>query len=242
MTDAKFMDSLTGDLEDHIQQPHNKKVYGEIQKLKAFIQEFVQYQIDHPEIASMSTWDERDLSALKETAEDKEVRVTMSRMSRKIKAQAALIKPLHRNSVMKVREEKAQTAESRSVNDALILQTSNLKYEEQILRSEIAASQNFPHVHKTLPVVSKEELFAHPNFESFNITDESSDYDIMAARIELEYQNRVKMEEARQEKLKQKQQLIAELKKRKEKLTNLDAMLEDFVDKAEPIQTVLDNE
>jgi THO complex subunit 5 len=61
----------------------------------------------------------------------------------------------------------------------------------------------------------------------------------MTARIEHEYQVRMKLEERRQEKLKQKQILIAEVKKRKDDLTKLDGMLEKFIEAAEPIQKAL---
>jgi THO complex subunit 5 len=64
----------------------------------------------------------------------------------------------------------------------------------------------------------------------------------MIARIEQEHQDRVKLEERRQEKLKQKQKLIAEVKKGKDDLTKLDSMVEKFVEAAEPIRKVLATE
>jgi len=64
----------------------------------------------------------------------------------------------------------------------------------------------------------------------------------MTARIEHEYQVRVQSEEARQEKLKHKQMLIAEVKKRKDDLTKLDGMLEKFIESGVPIQKVLATE
>lgn len=61
----------------------------------------------------------------------------------------------------------------------------------------------------------------------------------MTARIEHEYQDRVKLEERRQEKLKQKQMLIAEVKKRKDDLTRLDGMVQNFIEAAKPIEKAL---
>lgn len=52
----------------------------------------------------------------------------------------------------------------------------------------------------------------------------------MIARIEHEHVEREKLEQARQELLKRKQGLIAENKKRKNDLANLDQDLEKFID------------
>jgi septal ring factor EnvC (AmiA/AmiB activator) len=52
----------------------------------------------------------------------------------------------------------------------------------------------------------------------------------MIARINHEHAEREKLEQARQELLKRKQALIAENKKRKDDLANLDQDLERFID------------
>jgi len=52
----------------------------------------------------------------------------------------------------------------------------------------------------------------------------------MIARINHEHSEREKLEQARQELLKRKQALIAENKKRKDDLANLDKDLERFID------------
>jgi THO complex subunit 5 len=64
----------------------------------------------------------------------------------------------------------------------------------------------------------------------------------MIVRIEHEHQDRVKLEERRQEKLKQKQKLIAEVKKGKDDLTKLDSMVGKLVEALEPIRKVLATE
>jgi THO complex subunit 5 len=88
-----------------------------------------------------------------------------------------------------------------------------------------------------LPLISAEEYLGQfPDHEKL------SEHDLMAARIEHEHQVRVKLEERRQEKLKQKQKLIAEVKKGKDDLTKLDAMVEKFIEAAEPIKKVLATE
>jgi THO complex subunit 5 len=85
-----------------------------------------------------------------------------------------------------------------------------------------------------LPLIPVEDFL-----EQFPEHQDKSEQELMTARIEHEYQVRVKLEERRQEKLKQKQMLIAEVKKRKADLEKLDSMLEKFIADAEPIGKVL---
>lgn len=59
---------------------------------------------------------------------------------------------------------------------------------------------------------------------------------LMVARIEDERAEREGLEQQRQELLRRKQKLIAENKKRREDLANLDNDLEKFIDAAKPIQ------
>jgi THO complex subunit 5 len=88
-----------------------------------------------------------------------------------------------------------------------------------------------------LPLITAEEYL-----EQFPDQKDLSQHDLMTARIEHEHHVRVKLEERRQEKLKQKQKLIAEVKKGKDDLTKLDAMVERFIEAAEPIKKVLATE
>lgn len=64
----------------------------------------------------------------------------------------------------------------------------------------------------------------------------------MTARIEHEHQERQQLEDQRQGLLKRKQELIAENKKRKDDLAQLDRDLEKFIDAAEPISTRFEKE
>lgn len=59
---------------------------------------------------------------------------------------------------------------------------------------------------------------------------ETNEHELMIARINHEHAEREKLEQARQELLKRKQALIAENKKRKDDLANLDQDLEKFID------------
>lgn len=65
---------------------------------------------------------------------------------------------------------------------------------------------------------------------------ESDENALMIARIEDERAEREALEQQRQELLKRKQKLIAENKKRREDLANMDNDLEKFIDAAKPIQ------
>lgn len=63
---------------------------------------------------------------------------------------------------------------------------------------------------------------------------ETNEHELMIARINHEHSEREKLEQARQGLLKRKQALIAENKKRKDDLANLDKDLERFIDVCSP--------
>ncbi|KAH6612554.1 Fms-interacting protein-domain-containing protein [Boeremia exigua] len=213
--------SITGSLKT----PHNARLYQEVQKLKSLINELVDYQAAHP------------LNEQASVESEKQTKIEIEKKEKYIRAQLSVIKTLYRQSVLRVREEKANTADVKAVNDALILGLHNLKYEEQSLRSEISAAENYDHKYMKLPLISVETYL-----EEFPEQNDLSEHDLMTARIEHEHQVRLKLEERRQEKLKQKQKLIAEVKKGKDDLTKLDTMVEKFIEAAEPIKKVLATE
>lgn len=81
------------------------------------------------------------------------------------------------------------------------------------------------HSYLSLPLIPVEEFL-----ELFPDHRSSSEHELMIARINHEHGEREKLEQARQELLKRKQALIAENKKRKDDLANLDQDLEKFID------------
>lgn len=81
------------------------------------------------------------------------------------------------------------------------------------------------HKYLSLPLIPEEEFL-----ELFPEHTQTDAHELMIARIKHEHDEREKLEQARQELLKQKQALIAENKKRKDDLANLDADLERFID------------
>ncbi|KAF2255379.1 hypothetical protein BU26DRAFT_417888 [Trematosphaeria pertusa] len=214
---------------DLIKTPHNSRLYQENQNLKKHVNDLIDYQLAHPRNPKPVTREEID--------NDKKVKLEIHKREKLIRSQLSVIKTLYRQSVLKVREEKAKTADDRAVNDALILGLHNLKYEEQSLRSEIAAAENYDHKYTKLPLIPVEDFL-----EQFPEHEDASDHDLMIARIEHEHRERVKLEDRRQEKLKQKQKLISEVKKGKDELTKLDSMVEKFVEAAEPIKKMLATE
>ncbi|KAH7072748.1 Fms-interacting protein-domain-containing protein [Paraphoma chrysanthemicola] len=222
-------DLSTSNIADLVKTPHNVRLFKEVQNLKKLINELVDYQLAHPKNSKPTTREGID--------NEKKATLEIEKKEKYIRAQLSIIKSLYRQSVMKVREEKAKTSDDRAVNDALILGLHNLKYEEQSLRSEIAAAENYDHKYMKLPLITAEEFL-----EEFPEHRNSTEHELMTARIEHEHQVRVKLEERRQEKLKQKQKLIAEVKKGKDDLTKLDAMVEKFIEAAEPIKKVLATE
>lgn len=120
---------------DLIKSPHNERLYKEVQNLKKLINNLVDYQLENPKIAKPTTREEID--------SDKKATQEIEKREKYIRAQLSIIKSLYRQSVLKVREEKTKTSDDRAVNDALILGLHNLKYEEQSLRSEISAAENY---------------------------------------------------------------------------------------------------
>lgn len=156
----------------------------------------------------------------------------------------AQLRGLNRDAVLRVRETKQMTAEARQEIDRLHLQLQNLYYEQKHLMGEIAACESYEfvprspslkkhiligprHSHKylSLPLIPEEEFL-----ELFPEHASLDPHELMIARIQHEYDEREKLEQARQELLKRKQALIAENKKRKDDLANLDADLERFID------------
>lgn len=91
------------------------------------------------------------------------------------------------------------------------------------------------HKYQSLPLVSVEQFLSeHPEHAGL---DENA---LTVARIENEREEREALEQQRQGLLKKKQGLIAENKKRKDDLANLDKDLEKFIDAAKPIQKLFD--
>ncbi|KAF1971465.1 hypothetical protein BU23DRAFT_470673 [Bimuria novae-zelandiae CBS 107.79] len=224
------VDPSTFKIADRLQTPQYKRLYDETQKLKERVNDLTSYQQAHPAPPKPPTT--RDgIDAEKKTQNQLDL------LEKRLRAQLAQTRTVYRACVMKIREEKAETAEKKAANDALILGLHNLKYEEQSLRSEIAAAENYDHKYKKLPLVPTDEFVQkYPQYAG------ASDHELTIARIEQEYKDRMELETQRQEKLKQKQKLIAEVKRGKDDLTRLDAMLEKFVGHFEPIRKVLGTE
>jgi THO complex subunit 5 len=134
-SDAMLVGSAGFDMADLVKTPHNVRLYKEVQHLKKLVNDLVDYQLAHPKHPIPATREEID----NETKADREI----GKQEKYIRAQLSIIKSLYRQSILKVREEKSKTSDDRAVNDALILDLHNLKYEEQSLRSEISAAENY---------------------------------------------------------------------------------------------------
>ncbi|KAI0022276.1 hypothetical protein F4780DRAFT_212442 [Xylariomycetidae sp. FL0641] len=102
------------------------------------------------------------------------------------------------------------------------------------IAQELIAFQN-SHSYQHLPLIPIEEFLA--------LKPEHADDDentLMIARIEHERTERETLEAKRMELLKRKQKLIADNKRRKDDLSNLDKELEKFIDSAKPITKLFD--
>jgi THO complex subunit 5 len=129
--DAMPTDMSSFDIPALIKTQHNARLYREVQNLKRLINELVDYQLANPSSGDL------------QTDSEKNIKREIEKREKYIRAQLSITKTLYRQSVLKVREEKATTADVKGVNDALILGLHNLKYEEQSLRSEISAAENY---------------------------------------------------------------------------------------------------
>ncbi|KAF1815970.1 hypothetical protein P152DRAFT_455691 [Eremomyces bilateralis CBS 781.70] len=119
----------------------------------------------------------------------------------------------------------------------LHLQLQNLYYEQRHLRGEIAACEAYDHKYQQLPLIPVEDFLQQcPEHQ----TDD--EHELMIARINHEHAERQALEETRQGLLKEKQGLIAENKKRKDDLANIDKDLEKFIEAATPIIKTFEKE
>ncbi|KAJ5287877.1 hypothetical protein N7478_003563 [Penicillium angulare] len=160
-----------------------------------------------------------------------------SKQQKVLFALLAQLRGQNRDAIFRVRDTKHATAEARQEIDRLHLQLQNLYYEQKHLTGEIAACESYDHQYLSLPLIPVEDFL-----ELFPEHSGSSEHELMIARINHEHAEREKLEQARQELLKRKQALIAENKKRKDDLANLDQDLEKFVDAAKPIQKIFEKE
>lgn len=164
-----------------------------------------------------------------------ETQIETSKQQKLLVTNLAQLRGLHRAAFFDARNTKHETAEARQEVDRLHLQLQNLYYEQRHLQGEIAACESYDHTYQQLPLIPVEQFLAlkpeHAN------DDENA---LMIARIEHERSERESLEQKRMELLKRKQKLIADNKKRKDDLANLDNELEKFLDAAKPIQKLFE--
>ncbi|KAI9671518.1 MAG: hypothetical protein M1817_003570 [Caeruleum heppii] len=162
-----------------------------------------------------------------------DIQLALSRQQKLLHTYLAQLRGLNRDAILGVRHTKQRTAEARQEVDRLHLQLQNLYYEQRHLRGEIGGCEAY----EQLPLLPVEEFLRHhPEHAD---ADEDA---LMVARINHEHAEREALEQTRQGLLKKKQSLIADNKKRKEDLANLDNDLEKFIDAAKPIQKTFEKE
>ncbi|KAK4220200.1 Fms-interacting domain containing protein [Rhypophila sp. PSN 637] len=170
----------------------------------------------------------------------------ISKQQKILNTNLAQLRGVQRSAYVRARETKAQTAEGRHEVDVLHLQLQNLFYEQRHLEGEILACEGFEHSYQKLPLIPVEEFLAlHPEHARDaaaheNEDDEAYENALMIARINHERAERETLEQQRLELQKRKQKLIAENKKRRDDLANLDKDLEKFIDAAKPIQKMFE--
>ncbi|KAI9884639.1 MAG: hypothetical protein M1823_003559 [Watsoniomyces obsoletus] len=176
------------------------------------------------------------LSDLAAASTERPSRGDFAKQQKLLHAYISQLRTLNFEAILQVRQSKQATADARQEVDRLYLQLQNLDYQQLYLRMEIAACEAYDHKYQHLSLAPVEEfLQRHPELAE---ADENA---LMIARIHEEHAQREALEQARQGLLKRKQGLIAENKKRRDDLANLDRDLEKFIDAAKPIQKILEN-
>ncbi|GKT48336.1 putative threonine dehydratase [Colletotrichum spaethianum] len=162
-----------------------------------------------------------------------QLQATLSKEQKLLLTNISHLRGLHRSANFDARDTKAQTAEARHEVDRLHLQLQNLYYEQRHLEGEIEACES--HTYQKLPLIPVDDFVAlHPEHAD---DDENA---MMIARIGHERAEREALEQQRLELVGRKQKLIADNKKRKDDLANLDKDLEKFIDAAKPIQELFE--
>ena len=116
--------------------------------------------------------------------------------------------------------------------DRLNLHLQNKYYEQRHLKSQIIECNEFPIVHDKLDLISQEE-FA----QLTDLTGKSA-HEIMLARLRDELTKREEAEEENKRLVQRRADLVAENKKKKEDLEDLDTKLKAFISSAMPIKQV----
>jgi THO complex subunit 5 len=159
-----------------------------------------------------------------------EAQAEIAKQQKQLLTSVSHLRGLFRAACFSARETRTSTAESRQAVDRLHLQMQNLYYEQRHLQGEILACESYDHKYQQLPLISVDDF--RSQFPEHADDDENQ---LMVARIEHERAEREALEQQRQELLKRKQKLIADNKRRKDDLANLDKDLEKFIDAAKPI-------
>ncbi|KLU83591.1 hypothetical protein MAPG_02644 [Magnaporthiopsis poae ATCC 64411] len=160
----------------------------------------------------------------------------IAKLQKQLIMNLANLRRQHRAAIFSARTTKAETLKARQEVDTLHLQLQNLYYEQRHLEGEIASCEDYDHKYRQLPLIPVEEFLAlHPEHA------DADENDLMVARIEHERIERESLEKQRQDLLKRKAKLIADNKKRKDDLANLDRDLEKFIDAAKPIEKTFEN-
>lgn len=163
------------------------------------------------------------------TAEERQLALT--RESKKLTGFLAMLRAKNRQMAHHVRDVKADTAASREELDDLHLQLQNLYYEQRHLRGEIDNCLNYPHPYMDLPLIPLEEFFQRqPHWLAEGLVDADGngpgENDLMRARINEEYRERVELEEERQKLVRKKMELENLNAKKRETLSKFDVDVE----------------
>lgn len=160
----------------------------------------------------------------------------LAKMKKTLLAHLAILRGEHRRAVYLGRDTKSLTATARSEIDSLHLELQNLFYEQQHLRNEIAACENYPHKYTELSLIEVDEFLAkHPELIELN------EHELTIARINDEHEQRRQLEKQRQELLKVKAILAKHHQEQKDDFEKLDKEIESWVTGHEKVLKLFDD-
>merc|ERR1711939_749090 len=155
---------------------------------------------------------------------------------------------VHRDSALYVQQARELTSAARAKLDTAYLRLQNLLYQKDYLEREIQACESLETQYQTVPLHSVEEFTAL--YEATQTGDESdkrplaelSPHEVMLARLQLELQERKRIDERRKELVSIKTRLLMENQTKKSRLESLETQLEEYVSAGKGIQAKMQGE
>lgn len=149
------------------------------------------------------------------------------------------LKRINRLIHLNALHQRERVGEERSKVDSARLALQNLKYEESMLEQEVRSCQEFQSIYQDIPLHSLEE-FKAARTES-DALDESDPHALMLARLHFELKERKRLQEHKQKRQQDRNDVDKDNKLKKAKLEHVERSLKDLSAAANSIQSRLEN-